>query len=164
MALHEHIREIIESMDAYDSNRSRDLSRRLTDESTLTQDTDVINLALIAYSLNKIMSKDHFREKTSGLFSETKKKLDRMDFDGVLKNIEDFDRRHGFFHGTLVDKARTKIGSRMYSQGISLSQSSELTGADVSNIQEYAAGTKTHEEVGGRSLKERVELARKLFQ
>lgn len=150
---------------AKDAFRFRELSGKCSDTVVLTQDEKMIQLALITYSFNKILSKVHFQKKVDYLLENTVRKLDAIDFEGILTDIDAFDREHGFFEGTLVGKARIKIGARLYAKGISLAQSASLVKVRVSDILEYVGDTRVHD--GGaesKSVKDRLNIARRAFK
>jgi hypothetical protein len=141
----------------------RELSRELSELAVTDQSERVIDLALITYCLNKIFSKVHFQENIADLKKDVISELSRENFGGVLGIIEGFDSEYGAFEGNLVGKARIKIGSRLYSDGLSLSQSASLTGVHVSDIIEYVGETKTHERIKPASVAERFSIAKKIL-
>jgi hypothetical protein len=105
----------------------------------------------------------HFQENIADLKKDVISELSRENFGGVLGIIEGFDSEYGAFEGNLVGKARIKIGSRLYSDGLSLSQSASLTGVHVSDIIEYVGETKTHERIKPASVAERFSIAKKIL-
>ncbi len=147
-----------------DAMRLRELASEYSLLAVTEQTPKTIKLALITYSLNKIFSKVHFQENANALAKEFAGKLDAEDLDGILKSIEEFDSKHGFFEGNLVNKAKIKIGARLYSNGLSAAQSANLVGARLADILSFIGETKTDVKTDARSVEARLNAARKLFK
>ena len=64
----------------------------------------------------------------------------------------------------IVEKARIKIGTRLYSKGLSLTHSADLSGATGVEILTFSGKTRVHEESETRPVRERLEVARKIFR
>ncbi|MBD3260897.1 MAG: hypothetical protein GF334_04345 [Candidatus Altiarchaeales archaeon] len=150
----------------YDADiiKLRELAGYFTDEAAINQEKQEILLAQITYCYNKIFSKIHLKDKAQELIQTTVKKIDEQKYESILKDIQEFDETHGLFHGGLVGKARIKIGSRLYSQGLSIGQAAELSDANVGDVQEYVGDTKYHEKMQGISLEERLRIARDILK
>ncbi|MFH1403004.1 MAG: hypothetical protein ABIH11_01885 [Candidatus Altiarchaeota archaeon] len=159
----ERYSRVLDAVAKEDSIKLRELASEYSDDAAINQDKESLQLAVITYSFHKIFSKIHFREKTESLVESSIKKLSEGMLEGVIGEIESFDREHGLFHGGLVGKARIKIGSRIYSRGISITHASTLSGAPVSEILEYSGDTKHHEEKERVSLSDRLNKARDVF-
>ncbi len=157
------IEEIKDALKNQDALKLRKLSDIFTDKAVLDQKKDVINLAIITYSFNKIFSKVHFQSKFEDLVSGAIEKLDKKDFDGLINDIREFDKKHGHFEGNLIKKARIKIGSRLYSHGLSISSSAELVNVRISDILKYVGGTHVHESSVTISVKDRLNIARRIL-
>ncbi len=157
-------KKLIKAIQEKDAFGMRELSRIFSDDAVIGQDRDVIKLAIITYAFNKIFSKVHLRKESDRLVSEALDLAERGDFDGILKAIKNFDDKYGYFHGTLIGKSRTKIGSRLYSAGLSLSKSAELSGASLSDILEYSGETKASEIASARTVADRLENARRVLK
>jgi len=157
-------REIIDAVKERDIFRLRELAGVYSDQAGVDQDQRKIKLSLITYSLNKIYGKIHFRQKTKKMEEKVVRNLKEGDLDGVLEAIYDFDREHGLFHEGLSRKARVKIGSRLYSQGLSMSQAASLVNTHVNDIQDYVGVTKEHEVRHGKSLEKRFSSAKEILK
>ena len=141
----------------------RELSREFTMTAVTDQSDDNINLALVTYCLNKVFSKIHFKENLVELKVRVLAELEAGDYIGALDELESFDNTFGAFEGNLVKKGRIKIGSRLYSNGLSLSQSASLVDISVSDILSYVGATKTHEKIQPRSVSERFAVAKEVI-
>lgn len=162
--LEDSIDGIVEAVEREDAMTLRELSGDFSRLAVTEQSEDNINLALVTYCLNKIYSKVHFKKNWGALKKNVLAKLAASDFRGVLDEIEEFDRKYGAFEGNLVGKARIKVSSRLYSNGLSLSQAANLTSVRISDILSYVGATKTHENVKPASVSERLDVARKVLK
>ncbi|MFH1126244.1 MAG: hypothetical protein V1703_03895, partial [Candidatus Altiarchaeota archaeon] len=113
---------------------------------------------------NKLFSKVHYRDKVDKVADQAIEYLQQEDFEGVLKAIDDFDKKHSFFEGSLTEKGRVKIASRLYSSGLSIAQAAELLNVSVSNLLDYVGVTKVQEESRTMTATERLKIARSLFK
>ncbi|MFH1722743.1 MAG: hypothetical protein ABH950_09095 [Candidatus Altiarchaeota archaeon] len=144
--------------------RMRELSNEASNLAALAQDKEVIDLAVASYALNKILSKVHYQAEVEELYKITKPDFDAEYMSAVLEKIKEFDMRHGFFQGDLIEKARIKIGSRLYSRGLSLTHSANLSGVTGSQILSFSGKTRVHEETESKAIIERLNVARRLFR
>ena len=160
----DYVRELSTALMKRNTYRLRELSDECTDAAFITQEGRVIKIGVISYAFHKIFLKRHYHSQFGQLLEGAKKKLDAGDLDGVMEDLKEFDRRHGFFQGNVIKKARIKMGARLYTRGLSLATAAELVSVNVSDILKYAGGTQVHEKTNGRSFKERLDIARKLFE
>ncbi len=160
----ETIAKVMDAISKEDTHRLRELASEFSDDAAIRQDETTVDLAIITYCFNKIFGKIHFREKTEEIVDLALKHLSQGEISRVIEEIHAFDFEHGLFHGGLVGKAKIKIGTRLYSRGLSISHSSEITGAPVSELLEYAGDTKHHEEVEKIPLSDRLNITRDLFK
>ena len=158
------VSEVLDAVSKVDSIKLRELAGYYSDEAALTQEGDVIKMALITYCLHKIYVKIHMREKTESLVESVLRDLTAGNLDGVIMNIEAFDSQHGLFEGGIVGKARIKIASRLHSRGISVTQSASLTGAAVSDILEFVGETRGYLHREGKTVAERLNTVRDILK
>lgn len=157
------IDELKDALKNQDALKLRKLSDILTDKAVIEPENETINLAVITYSFSKIFSKVHFQNKFERLIADGIAKLDKKDFDGVMDDIKEFDEKYGHFEGDLIKKARIKIGSRLYSHGLSISKSAAVVDVRISDILKYVGGTHVHESPATISVKDRLNTARRIF-
>jgi len=146
------------------ADQLREISGLCSDSAAVSQDEKILKLSLITYCFNKLLSKVHYRDKVEKLLDKSIERLNYGDFDGVLALIEEFDRKYSFFEGSLIEKARVKIASRMYSSGLSMSQSADLLKISVSNLLEYVGVTRVHNEMTTMGAMDRLKIARTIFK
>lgn len=163
-----------------DSYQLKETSNHAILDAIETLDKSTAKIAVLAYSLSKIVSKEHVlknplwgkakKNMSSLLFECTKflKKNKQHKFQKKLEKIEkmvkEVDNEIGNYVRNVWDKAKIKIASSFYAKGLSLSQASQLAEANKAELQNYIGITKIHdEEKTGYSMKQRMKTARKIF-
>ncbi|MEW6295111.1 MAG: hypothetical protein AB1467_02325 [Candidatus Diapherotrites archaeon] len=161
--------------------RLRNESNELIELAALHSDKVLAEMSLIAYSLQKILSKPHIidsvkwenvKSKIIGSLDESIERLKRKDFDSFKKELNELsrkvsavDKEYGNFIQNVFEKAKVKQASRAYALGLSLSQSADLTGASKKELLSYIGATKIHDaEEKQLGIKERKELLGGLFR
>lgn len=138
------------------------ISNNLMDEASLHNDKIGAEIAVLAYALHKLESKEHIRRNPKW---EKSKKSILADIERAAKaleqkNLEKFysildrigessksiDDYLGNFVQNTYDKAKVKQASSAYAHGLSLRKAAELTGCDVKKLQSYVGITKIHDE------------------
>lgn len=158
----------------------RHKSNQLIEESILGLDRARGELSLLAYSLQKILSKPHILNNKnwpaaknrilmllSGAISLLEKRRLR-DFrkrlNSTSREVSLVDRKMGRFVLNTSEKARIKQASRAYALGLSLGQAAALTGADKRKLSSYIGSTKIHDESGfGEGIEGRLSRLRGLL-
>jgi hypothetical protein len=158
------LNEVLDAVSKCDSVKLRELAGHYSDEAAISQDPNIIKLAMITYCFHKIFIKMHLKEKTEPIVQSTIKNLTTDSFDKILAEVDAFDRENGMFEGGLVGKARIKIASRLQSRGISVTQSASLTGAAVGDLLDYVGETKGYQHKEAKTVTERLNIARDLFK
>lgn len=159
----DYVQELSAALLDRDTFRLRELSDQCSDAAFIDPGRKIIQVGIIGYAFHKILLKRHYQSKFGPLLSDTLNRLESGDLEGIIENIKVFDRRHGFFQGNVVKKARIKIGARLYTRGMSLGRAADLVGVNVSDILKYSGGTQVHEKTDGKPLKERLDTARRLL-
>lgn len=164
MTLESDIGELSRAIDDRDSQNLRKLSNKFSSEAVFDQSAETISLAIISYCIHKALSKTHYSKKIDKLMYYVRQKLSKNDLEGAVASIKSFDDEHGLSHGNLVHKASIKVGTRIYSRGISLRKSTELVNVKISDILSYAGQTKGDQDIKHRKVVERLEVTRELFK
>ncbi|MFH0862359.1 MAG: hypothetical protein V1875_04935 [Candidatus Altiarchaeota archaeon] len=160
----DRLNEVLDAVSKCDSVKLRELASHYSDEAAVTQEPEVIKLAMVTYCFHKIFIKMHLKEKTEALVQSTIKNLTASSFDKILSDVDEFDKKEGMFEGGLVGKAKIKIASRMQSRGISVTQSASLTGASVGDLLEYVGETRGYQHKEAKTIADRLNIARDLFK
>ncbi|AJF59599.1 MAG: hypothetical protein J4224_02410 [Candidatus Diapherotrites archaeon] len=165
---------------AADSFRLKKLSNAAIGEAVLDNDPMLAEVAVAAYSLSKLVSKEHVvkspnwvkakKEITASLNSSTKiiqqknEGLFKRNLSSIVNRVRAVDRSLGNYVRNISDKGRIKVASTAYARGLSLSQAARITGADKKELQNYIGITKIHdEETVKLSMKDRMGIAREIF-
>lgn len=143
----------------YDIKR---ISKDCINDASLTNDYEMAKIAVISYSLFKMLTKEHFFENRQWP-SVSKNITDSLEksrlaaerdqhraFKKQMKNtihkIEEIDLELSHFARTLYEKSKIKQASSAYALGLSLSQAADLTGANKKELQHYIGATRIHDE------------------
>ncbi len=164
-----------------DSFALKELSNRATQSAVWGFDKGTAKIAVFAYALSKIVSKEHVVKNP--LWGKAKRKiffsLDECikllrknkqeeflhQLDKVEHSVTEVDHDLGNYVRNIWDKAKIKIASNAYAQGMSLSKATDLTNANKAELQNYIGITKIHdEEKTGITMKQRMKIARTVFE
>lgn len=176
------LRSSLEALKKDDIKTLRDLSNKIINSSSITQDEDVITIAVMMYSLSKIFERTDYRKYPGwNLFHETTinslrgslfalENKDVINFEKNLKNILDIidklDNKLRNYIKDVIHSSQIARGSRLHEHGISLGRTAELLGIDKWELTEYTSKTGIAEIKEGLTLKvdKRLRIARRLFR
>ena len=159
----------------------KDLSNDCIKEAVMHNDPLYAELAVIAYSLHKLLSKVHIVEnkKFPSLQHNVLESLDksiraieRHDISGfenslknTVKNVNAIDQKMGNYAQKIYDKSKVKMASSAYAYGLSLGKASQLTGAHRKDVQKYIGFTTIHDELREKiGIKPRVDALKKALK
>lgn len=137
-------------------------------------------IAISAYVLSKMASKEHILKNpawheikdtilkaldgATQLLRKNKSKEFQKKLGEIEQDTREVDKKFGNYLRNTWDKAKIKIASSAYAQGLSLSQAAELAGADKVDLQNYIGFTKIHdEEKTGITMKQRMKELREIL-
>lgn len=150
----------------------RELSNKVIEGVFVSQDKDVADAAIISYSLSKLLGKPHFTKSPKWkkfeehILGEIEKNVPpNVIISEILADVAEMDRNLGNYMSDTIQHTRAKQASRLYALGLSLSQASEICGADKAEVLRYVGLTRIaeREQMKSRSLQERMKIARKVF-
>ena len=144
------------------------------------QDQDSISVAVIAYSLYKVFSRERLHAKKAFGTFEVKvlnelngaysflKKGDYKNYSKLVKKvmalIGSLERKFGMYITEVLNQARIKKGGRVYEHGISAGRASQLMGITSWELRSYIGHTKlTNMKLDGKSVMDRVKNVRRMF-
>jgi hypothetical protein len=172
--IHKLIEDSISAVEKKDALALRKISTKANSEAVIEGHRELILLALIDYSLSKILSKVHYESVDGGFYGnvmslmEKSRSADKEELIPILEDIEDLviklDRKEGNYSSNIMEKARVKKASKLYEQGLSLRRAAELTGADSLEVLDFVGNSKIHEFKGGGKNAKRLEAARGVFK
>jgi len=141
-----------------DSFGLREIANHAIEEAALSNDRQLAEIALIAYCLHKMHSKQHvvrharWRRIRKGILLDLKKAERGLgggrpgEFEksiaSAIRSVRSSDEMMGNYAQNLFEKARVKYASTAYSLGLGLGQAAELTGADKKELLRYIGVTK----------------------
>jgi hypothetical protein len=173
----ERIRQALRKKDIHQMRKINDECLR---ELSVQFDRMPYLLALLSYSLGKILSKPRYWKRTGVLEfmrgldseleaaggyaeSENEKRLGGR-LEKILGRLEKLDLRDKRFVKDVLTKARLKVASTLYAQGFSLGKAQEVTGIDKREILSYAGQTMMFDRVREeKGIGERLAKLRELF-
>jgi len=179
----ETLNEIKKALELLDADELRNLSDHTIHCSAIHQEKRAIYIAIITYSLSKIIAKETIRKYHEEEFNDFIKGvsenlnalidfLEKRDFEkveemikSILKAIAEFDKSFGKYAQHVLDFAKIKKGAKIYEHGLSLSSVAKMLGISKWELMEKVGETKLHEEiVTPLSVKKRFERLKKLLK
>lgn len=182
----ENILRILEgtkkSIQAGDESEIKNLSNQTTNTASLTQDPDNIAVAVMVYSLGKILERENYRSlkgwdtfyrlMISGLDLAIKdvkaNNIEgfRKDFEMIRKAINKVSGRLRRDIEDVFRKAKINKASRIYAHGISMEQTAKILGITMYELAEYAgkSGISDIPVVKTMHAKDRIKLAMEMFE
>jgi hypothetical protein len=159
----------------------KNLSNEIVHTSSVDQDPDVISIAVIIYSLSKLIEREKYQEYKNWpkFYRNYLNGLDEI-INALRKNdINRFRKEIDFIRNTIQNlsgnlknyisevfrKAQINKASRIYEHGISMEKTAKILGISVWELAEYAGGTG----IGDVNLsitmpiKQRIKIAEEVF-
>lgn len=181
----ENILRILEetkiAIKAGDTAKIKTLSNQTTNTASLTQDPDNIAVAVIIYSIGKILERKNYQQLRgwSNFYKIVISSLDGA-IEDVQKNNESGFRAHFEMIRKAINKLSGKLrkyieevfrnaqinkASRIYAHGISLAQTAKLLGITMYELAEYAGQTGISDVPMSKTMdaKIRIKLAMDMF-
>jgi hypothetical protein len=172
-AILDSVIEVLASEEEKDLLELSELSNHIIHSASIFQDEDSISIALLVYSIYKVLSRGTEKEvvysKIKNILRQARSAL-QQDKLGVfrkkIKNIFDIilaiDKKVSIYFEELLDKAKLKKGSKIYEHGISVARVAELLGISQWELMGYVGRTEIPE-YGTKGVEERLAFARTLF-
>jgi len=174
------LRAMRRALDDGDLASLRKTSTSAVEITAMDDGEDTFYIALIAHMLSKLLSRSHYWDlKQKKRFAKTAlRKVDKcvtavekQDMQAYSKTVRDIvsDMRDlevtdPRYVNDVEAKARTKLASRLYAQGFSLSRAVAITGASKRDLQAYSGRTLIADRTGKtKTLEERLKHLRELF-
>ncbi len=175
------LQETRDSFKSRDSANLKKLSDQTINTASRTQDADNISVAVIIYSLGKILERERYQtypgwkefDKTIiSSFDLAIKNLKKGDEEGARKDLEEIRRVIGKLSGKLrknikevFRRAQISKASRLYEHGVSMERTAKLLGITMWELADYAGETGISDAKEGRTIsaKERIKMAEKFF-
>lgn len=175
--------EVKDAVERGDSAEIKNLSDQTINTASLTHDPDNIAVAVVVYSLSKILEREKYKElpgwnrfyKTYiGAIDKIIPALQKDDEKGIRENLRLIRKAIGGLSGRLKDyikdvfrKAQINKASKIYEHGISMERTAKLLGITMYDLASYAGQKREISEVPlSRTLdvKKRVKIAMDIFR
>ena len=171
------LEETKKSLEKEDIVRLKELSNQTIHTASITQDPDNLAIAIIIYSLSKIIERKYHKhpkwdKNIITAISNSERALRKNDDDGLKKNLElirklinklpvDLKR----YIQDVFRKASINKASKLYEHGISMGKTAELLGITMYELASYVGQTPiSNAPLGVTSdAKERIKLAMEMF-
>ncbi|MFH0936446.1 MAG: hypothetical protein V1815_02080 [Candidatus Woesearchaeota archaeon] len=160
----------------------QELSNHTLHDASIFQDEDSISIAVVIYSLSKILERTRYQEyRNWNIFykivmenlEKAQESLKNNSFDKYQEHIKDIlnvidklDEKFKRYISEVIEKARISKASRIYEHGISISRTSQLLGINEWELMDYIGktGIADVEFSITKNVKERIKFARSLFK
>ena len=176
------LKETRSALEKNDTFNLRSLSNQTINTASLTQDPDNIAVAVIVYSLSKIMERLDYRQLPGWkkFYKNTLLYLDksiqdienkdyakfREDFRSIRGSVENLSGKLIKYVKEVLRNAEINKASRIYEHGISMEQTARLLGISQYELAEHAGKTGIPDvpENRTRDTKSRIKLAMEMFE
>lgn len=176
------LKETKVALERNDSFTLKSLSNQTINTASLVQDPDNIAVAVIVYSLSKIIERVNYRELTGwkkfygnlllyldkSIQDIEEKKYDkfREDFKNIRGSIENLSGKLKKYVKEVFRNADINKASRIYEHGISMEQTASLFGISLYDLATYAGRTGIPDvpENYTMNTKSRIKLAMEMFE
>ncbi len=163
------------------ANELKGLSNQTVHAATISQDADNVIVAVLIYSLGKVMERDHYRHmegwsefyeaivKNLGLAA---KKLENEDLDGARKNLGAIRNSLNKIEGNLgryvkdvFRKAEINKAFKLYEHGLSSEATADLLGVSLWDLASYIGQSNIGDAKVAISMPvgERIKIAESIF-
>ncbi|MCS7109585.1 MAG: hypothetical protein NZ903_02200 [Candidatus Micrarchaeota archaeon] len=172
----EIVQQIKSAFKEYDIKKLREINN-ICEKNILTDERLYFTLALLSYTLAKVLTKGRFRNPSlyqkidvtlfqALNFAKTNDEIAVINSSWkILEIITNFDEKDKRYIIGLIEKGRTKIAASLYAQGLSLSRVISITGAQKHEVLNYSGKTVMADRVGKTiSVKERLSIAKRILK
>ena len=165
-----------------DALEIKNLSNQTINTASLIQDPDNIAVAVIVYSLSKIIERENYKQlpgwskfykiiinsitcSIEDIKKNNEKKF-REDFELIRGAIGKLSGKLKSYIQDVFRKAQINKASRIYEHGISMEQTAKLLGITMFELAEYAGKTGIPDVPLGKTMdvKSRIKLVRDIFE
>lgn len=176
------LKETRKSFQGYDPYELKKLSNQTIHSATISQDGDNIVIAVLVYSLGKILERENYKnmEGWDKFYNETIKNLDSAVKSLESKDLEEcriyIGKIRNFLNYLSVDlssyirdifrKAEINKAFKIYEHGISSEQTAELLGVSLWDLSSYIGQSNISEAKISTSMpvKKRIKIAEDIFR
>ena len=176
------LEETREAIAAKNYAEIKNLSNQTINTAALTQDPDNISVAVIVYSLSKILERPTYKQLPgwTNFYKLLIRSLDhsiidikrndfedfRKDFEAIRKGIDNLSGKLKEYIQQVFRRAQINKASRLYEHGISMEQTARLLGITMFELADYAGKTGIPDVPESKTMNptSRVKLAMDIFK
>lgn len=167
--------KVLVALEKHDFIELSKLSNHTIHDASIFQEDDPLTLAVLVYSLSKVMRRCVERDKACpAVAPQVKIALEalragdenayRAAIKTILRGIGDIDSQMKLYIQEVVSNAKIKKGSKLHEHGISIARTAELLGLSMWELQNYIGKTVSDIPSDGIRVKDRLRKARELFE
>ena len=166
------INSAIKAIKEKNNSKLKELSNQVIHDASIFQDADSISLAVVIYSLSKILERKGVVE-SSILISLEKLKIDmqqqnkKMAFRTLRVLIQKIAREDSslkMYITEVLDQAKIKKSGKLYELGLSISKSADLLGVSYWELANYVGKTTAGDVKPRITVRDRFNYTRSLFK
>ena len=164
------------------ANELKSLSNQTVHSATISQDADNIIVAVLIYSIGKVMERDHYRDmegwtefyeavvKNLGLAAKALEKEDvkgaRIYLGRIRNSLNKIEGDLGRYIKDVFRKAEINKAFKLYEHGLSSEQTAELLGVSLWDLASYIGQSHIGDAKVAISMpiKERIKIAEDIFE
>ncbi len=176
------LKETKEALKTRDNIKIKNLSNEVIHNSSINQDPDVISIAVILYSLSKIIEREHYKKypnwkhfyrsylKGIDILIRALEKNDlskfREEINFVTSLINNLSGNLKIYINDVFRKAQINKASKIYEHGISMEKTAKILGISLWELAEYAGQTQVADVNLSVTMpiKERIKITQEAFQ
>jgi len=173
--------ETKQALEKGDALKIKNLSNQTINTASFTQDPDNIAVAVIVYSIGKILERENYKQLNGWdvfykivevSLTNSIKDLEKNNEKKFRSDLESIRGAIGKLSGKLKEyiefvfrKAQINKASRLYEHGISMEQTAKLLGISMYELAEYVGKTGISDVAESRTLdvKGRIKIAEEIF-
>ncbi len=173
--------ETVKAIERGDWSVIKELSNQTINTASLTQDADNVAVAVIIYSIGKILERGNYKNLPGWkpfyqtVVSSLRRSIDdikKNNDEGFRKDFEQIRKALGKMSGKLkgyiqevFEQAKVNKASRIYEHGVSMEQTAKLLGISMHELAEYSGSTGIANVKGSKTMtaKMRIKLAEGIF-
>ena len=181
-----HILKVLEqvktALEGKNYVKIKNLSNTVVHHSSVHQDPDVIAVAVIIYSLSKLIEREDYKEEKNwasfykGYLKNISDMIKALKVNNIDRFREEVDSNRKLIQNLSGDlkiyitdvfrRAKVNKASRIYEHGISMEKTAKILGVSLWELAEYAGQTRIADQSWSVTMpvKDRIKLAMEIFK
>jgi len=175
LSILEKLKDILEVKEEVDIPEIKELSNHTIHNSSIFQDEDSVSIAILVYSLSKIIEREQGNinyNPIKDLIQKAIFHLKKDNYDSYRDNvkrlfniIKTIDSKLKFYIQEVINQSEIKKAGRIYAHGISIGRAAEILGISQWDLLLYIGQTTLPEvEEAIINVRDRLKFARGLFK